>query len=557
MIQLPVKFTAILILFVLLTACSSTTPSPNSRRLTILAINDVYNLDGLNNGNDGGLARVRTLRKKLEAEGAELLFLHAGDFLYPSLLSDKYGGEQMVDLLNRMDGDSERFDSRMLITFGNHEFDKAKLKDAKKLNQRIDQSQFNWLGSDIVFKHDPQGKPYIASRQLLDHTILEINGIKVGLFSLTTDMVKPAYIEAFRPPLETARRLTRQLRDQGAEVIVALTHLSVDQDQTILQQLGAGGPDLIIGGHEHQRLQRCVVTDGIERCVLKADADAITATVAEIELSPAGVRLVERQAYRLDHDTEPDPAMIARAKEWLMRYVKLTCPADDLKCLEQIIGHTSVKLIGDEHQIRQSETNLGDWVADQMLDAFNHSVKRGDPAQVALINAGSLRLNQNIPAGPIIEHNLKALLPYRVALLKIKMSGVVLKAVLEHATTDWPGHGRWLQVSGITFTHQPAEEEGNRIKALRFNDTNGGELIRDNDTIWVVTSDFLRGDHQSQRCGDDYCMIMQISESDVIQPESKLSLMAVLKDALKKAGDKGIAPHCDGRIDEPGERCGE
>ncbi len=54
---------------------------------TILQINDVYKIEGLEGGRIGGIARVRTLRKQLEAEGKRVIVLHAGDLLYPSVMS--------------------------------------------------------------------------------------------------------------------------------------------------------------------------------------------------------------------------------------------------------------------------------------------------------------------------------------------------------------------------------------------------------------------------------------------------------------------------------------
>ena len=57
-------------------------------RFTILQINDVYKIEGLLGGRLGGLARVRTLRKRLEAEGRPVLVLHAGDLLFPSVMDN-------------------------------------------------------------------------------------------------------------------------------------------------------------------------------------------------------------------------------------------------------------------------------------------------------------------------------------------------------------------------------------------------------------------------------------------------------------------------------------
>src|SRR6185503_2374576 len=99
------------------------TSAPGSRSAVILAINDVYRIEGVERGTVGGIARVRTLRQQLEREHPDLLVMHAGDLLFPSFLSRSFNGEQMVDVLNGLDGDETAFDPRMFVVFGNHEFE--------------------------------------------------------------------------------------------------------------------------------------------------------------------------------------------------------------------------------------------------------------------------------------------------------------------------------------------------------------------------------------------------------------------------------------------------
>jgi 2',3'-cyclic-nucleotide 2'-phosphodiesterase (5'-nucleotidase family) len=529
------------------------TQAASAREFTILAINDVYRIEGLNDGRGGGLARVRALRRSLEA-ASPVLFLHAGDFLYPSLLSDRYDGEQMVDVMNLMDGDPECFDDRMVVTFGNHEFDKARLSDAERLNRRMNQSQFDWLGSNIVFKRDSGGQPMVHSHQLRQQKIVEIAGIRVGLFSLTTDMVKPAYVESFEPPLAVAERISLQLREQGATVVVALTHLNVAEDEAILRRLGDQGPDLIIGGHEHHYIKHCVPSDAAVRCVLKADADAVSATVAHIAVGEDGPQLVATHRVRLDESAVQNSMVRARTDTWLKRYALEYCGAEQPGCLDRVIGRTAVELVAEEHRIRRFETNLGDWVADQMVEGYNRLAPSAEPATVALINSGSLRFNQNIPAGVITERDLKELLPYPVRLLKIQLSGRVLREVLEHSAAGWPGSGSWLQVSGIRFTHVP-NANGEKIVHLRYSAANRGGAVGDSDRVWVVTSRFLRGNPEEGRCGDGYCMLMKIAPDRVVAPNPPIELKTILANALREAGEPGIAPRCDGRIRNSDNGC--
>ncbi len=107
------------------------------------------------------------MRARLEAERGPVLLLHAGDFLYPSILSRTYKGGQMIDVLDQLDGSPSGFDERMFITFGNHEFDDAKEKAAADIRERIDTSQFLWLASNIVFRAGPDGRRMVESPHLL------------------------------------------------------------------------------------------------------------------------------------------------------------------------------------------------------------------------------------------------------------------------------------------------------------------------------------------------------------------------------------------------------
>ena len=68
------------------------------REVVVLAINDVYRIEGVERQQQGGLALVRTLRRQLEIQNPDLLFLHAGDFLFPSLLSQWNNVAHMVEI---------------------------------------------------------------------------------------------------------------------------------------------------------------------------------------------------------------------------------------------------------------------------------------------------------------------------------------------------------------------------------------------------------------------------------------------------------------------------
>src|SRR4028119_1002075 len=64
-------------------------------RVTLLQVNDVYQISPVDRGRRGGLARLATLRKIVLEESPHTLYLLAGDTLAPSVASNIFKGRQM------------------------------------------------------------------------------------------------------------------------------------------------------------------------------------------------------------------------------------------------------------------------------------------------------------------------------------------------------------------------------------------------------------------------------------------------------------------------------
>ena len=491
--------------------------------LTILVINDVYRLDNL--------PYVRHLRASLEQSEGEVLMLHAGDFLFPSLLSQRYDGEQMVDVLNYLDGDGAAFDEHMFITFGNHEFEKGKLKHAPLLQSRITESQFAWLGTNVEFKSIEPGRQMVQADNLLPSKLITLNGVKVGVLSATTDVKGADYIRRFIPPMQAVRTTSRALRQQGAQVVIALTHLTLKEDRALLEQLGDDAPDLIAGGHEHDR--QSVQVNG--RRIVKADADAMSAAV--VRLDAANPKQSSVTFVDLPGKYSPDAGVVARINQWDARFAEGFCgeKGESNACLTQVLGKTAVDLIAEELTIRRFETNLGNWLADTARTSF-----ADQGAQIAFLNAGGMRLNQNIPAGELNRRHLDTLFAYPTRLAMIRLSGAQLQAVVNHAITDWTGNGRWLQVSGFAFKHNPATGTAEQLSLIT---PQGLRPIQADETLLAVTNDYLLDASGDQ---DGYRML---GENLIVAPDQpRLELKDKVLEALQQAGSAGIAPRVEGRV---------
>ncbi len=527
-----IKFTNLylfLLIFILfsLSACHK---KHKTQSFIILSLNDVYRANGLNNGTLGGLARVKTMRDKLIKEGKEVLVLHAGDFLQPSFSARVNQGAAMIDAMNLLDGKPNNLDRNMIVTFGNHEFDKAKMKYLPRLQQRINESDFYWLDSNINWYHDAKlGE--ISSQKMHKWIIKEINGINVGLFSLTTNMAHPAYVASFDNPIEVTKHYVPFLRKQGADVVIALTHQQLSDDKKVLQLDQRYRPDIIIGGHEHyHQLEQINNT-----WIVKADADAASVAIIEVLLDKNKQTSFLPIIQELDQDIQKDRAIAQNIKNWQQKTAVKYCQKikQTTDCLDEAYGSTKVELIAEESEIRRFETNLADFIADTALAEFKLC-----QADAALINSGSIRLNYNIAANNnITRKHIEGMFPYPSNLKLIQINGKTLKQMLNHAIDRWTANGHWLMVAGIRFVHNPTKQAVSHLVT-----SSDQTVIADDQMLKIVVPNYLIDAHTDH---DGYSMI---DASMVIEcNKNGSSLKNLLINRIKNT-PLGIAPQKDGRI---------
>lgn len=477
-------------------------------RVTLLQVNDVYRFTPADRGARGGLARVSTLRKRVMQESPNTLFLLSGDTISPSVESITYKGAQMIDAWNQTGLDYS--------VFGNHEFDYGD----EVLLQRMKESKFKWLGANVV---DSKTGQTFGATPLFD--VREIGGVKVGLFGITLPETKttskPGPTTEFRDPCETAKLLIPQMRAAGAQAVVALTHLSLAQDKALARC--APGIDVIIGGHEHTLLQSA--SGGTP--IFKMTADARQLGRIDLNIDPVTNRVesIDWQIIPVDSTVEDDPAFAPVVE----KYSKLTAE------LDAPVGRTSVPLDARSPTSRSEETNVADFIT----DAF----RRAAGTDVALINGGSIRADDVLPAGDLTVRDVLSILPFGNDLAVIEVTGDVLREALEHGVSlTAPGAepGRFPQVSGLRFSFDASKPAGSRVSGV----TVGGKPLDPKKSYTLVTTSFVAGG------GDQYAMFK--GRPDVLK--TKLTDSGVLRKAIEDT--KTIAPQTDGRIrrlDTPAE----
>ncbi len=404
-------------------------------KVTLLQLNDVYQFVPVDQGRNGGLARVLTLKKNVQKENPNTLLLLAGDTISPSVESITHRGAQMIEAWNALGLD--------YATFGNHEFDFG----PAVLIQRMNESKFKWLAANVIDRKTDQ--PFGGAEPFV---VREFGPVKIGIFGLvlpeTKTTSRPGDEIDFRDTCDTARRVVSEIRSQGANVVVALTHLSMREDKELAR---CANVDLIVGGHEHTLLQSAAGGAPI----FKMTSDARELGRIDLNIRPDGtLDSIDWKVIPVTNQTPDDPAFAFIHK----KYSRL------LSQLAQPIGRTTVALDARSAENRRNETNVGNLIA----DAF----RKATAADVALMNGGSVRADNIIGPGTITMRDVLSILPFKNKLVKIEVTGAIILAALEHGVSrsaEDSQPGRFPQVSGMTFTFDASRPPGSRVSNVTVN----------------------------------------------------------------------------------------
>ena len=542
----------------------------------LLAINDVYRLKGVDGGKRGGLARVRALRRQLENEHGDVLLLHAGDFLAPSLLSRSYYGAQMVDVMNKLDGKLEpgSFDPRLFVTFGNHEFDDSDCDNAENIRMRVAQSEFTWLASNLDFAgcDDMAGLPVNA--KVVRRDMVELGGIRVGLYGLTLPLGKDQpNAGSLQEIIHASDQVVSGLRRSGADVVVAVTHLYWKDDLKLL--MGAQAPpDLIIGGHDHSRM--AISKSGVrwtggstrppaDARILKADADAVSAWVVKVGIQDedGGKELhFTFDLVELDGGRREDRVVAGLSDNWLRQHAEAFCSAEkdtDADCLEAVVGRTQAVVEAEETKNREQETGFGNWVADQLLARMKD---KNSDVTAALMPSGNLRLNYDLAANSdITRRHIEELIQYDGRQYTSTISSQLLWKAVANSLSQ-PTDGGWGHWSGIAAETERDAERGYTLKTLKVKLGDKSIDVNREDTA----QKFTVASSPYHLCGGDgYEFVIQDDEGNAAKPfPSRSKCMAqigewanslnypkikeIIQTAIEVANPDGIAPEIDNRL---------
>ena len=432
---------------------------------TILHINDVYEITPIEAGKAGGLARVARFRAELKSRDPSLVTTLGGDYLSPSALGtarvngERLNGKQMVAVLNAAGIE--------WATFGNHEFDVPEAA----FRARLAESAFTLVSSNVT---DAGGAPFPKTvRSAVVRVKTRSGVVKVGLIGLTIDVNKQPWVR-YSEPIAAAKAAIAEIKGQY-DVLVALTHLALAGDQQLAEQVPE--LDLILGGHEHENW---ILERGEHFTpIVKADANVRTVAIVSITVPGKGIRpTISARMQRIDETMREGPKTAAEVKKWVdLAFAAFR--ADGFEPLNAV-ARIDIPLYGREAAVRNGPTDLTELICDAM--------RRDAGTGIAVFNAGSIRIDDVVPPGPITEYDIIRVLPFGGKIVKATVTGALLQRVLQIGEQN-RGTGGYLQTSGIPATIDPAAGYTLAITdfLLTGGEANLGFLTRQNPEISGLT----------------------------------------------------------------------
>ncbi len=468
--------------------------------LIIFHTNDMHSRiqDTDDRGASEGLAEMAAAVKATKAKNPATLWLDAGDTFHGMPIITISKGESLVPLLNAAGVDA--------MTAGNHDFNYG----SAQLEKLAKQLKFPLLDANVVRKKNGKlvFKPY---------KIFKLNGIKVGVFGLSTPetayKTNPANVKdiEFQNPVDVSKEMIKKLRPK-CDVLIAVMHMGVDASSEFTSERIAretDGIDLIVDGHSHT-----VLPEGIRvKDTLIVQAGYYEHFLGKATIEVENHKIVSKKAQLLDADEikainpSPDKQILDTLKVVNEKAEKL---------LNEVVAHSDKALSSERLLVRRNESELGNLAA----DAFRWKAK----SDIAICNGGGLRAD--LPAGDVKNRDIMSIFPFGNTLRVAEIKGSTVREMLEHSVEYYPASfGGFLDVSGLTFSYDPSKPGKHRVSNILVS----GQPLDENKTYTIALADFQTAG------GDDYTMLKDLK---IVGEYGTFE--EILTDYLNEVGMKGI-----------------
>lgn len=308
----------------------------------------------------------------------------------------------------------------------------------------------------------------------------------------------------YKSASQTAIELVPELRRQGAEIVIALTHQREPNDIKLAEKVPTGLIDIILGGHDHF-YAHSIIND---IHVLRSGTDFRQLSYIE------AFRKVDSQGWDFNIIRRDVVRSIPVDPECEVLVNKLSSA---LKAkLEKPIGYTASALDGRFKTVRTRESNLGNFICDLMRFYYD--------ADCAIMAGGTIRGDQVYPPGLLRLKDILNCFPFEDPVVVLKISGRHLVQALENGVSQLPAlEGRFPQVSNIIFEYTPSSPPGSRVNWVKV----GGKDVDYKHFYTLATRGYMA------RGKDGYSSLLVQSEGgeveEIVSEENGMMISAILR----------------------------
>lgn len=458
-------------------------------------------------------------------------------------------------------------------SFGNHEHDRS-LAHVQKV---IGASDFQWVVANYpaaslaaLKSGEKAAKPY---------TIINRGGIKIGVVGANTpetiEQVFPGnldYTDAsgkkatieIDPGVVGINKSIADAKEAGAEIVIVVIHQGWTENSDgvakgLFNSLSAQikGAAAIYGGHSHQTFSTLIPTSS------RGQAPVLLGQVrnsgVEYTRSQICIRNNKIVGSSLQHVLKAAAPTINTGVVSTITTQDATAAALVKKYKDQLTGKLDVKIGsvsglfprgGTPAVERSGENPMGNYIADLLRTKYktDFAISNGGgirdtfpaknyvPANTALVRTGTGPLDVTLGDALTVY-------PFGNQVATTVVTGTNLWAALENGVGgNYPGDGRFPQISGFKFTFDSSKPLGARIVTVTKND--GTPIAKDSTEYTLTTLDFIIYG------GDGYLNVFSPAKAKV-----KGALLDVFVEALKAdmaAGKVTQVPALDGRVKKVG-----
>ncbi|MAM63490.1 bifunctional 2',3'-cyclic-nucleotide 2'-phosphodiesterase/3'-nucleotidase [Maritimibacter sp. UBA3975] len=418
-----------------------------------------------------GLSRTAAIIEEIRAEATNSMLVDNGDFLQGNPMGDYIAYERGMK-----DGDMHPVIAAMntvgfdASTLGNHEFNYG----LDFLTKSLAGADFPIVSANVVSEQGAgprDDKTLVPPYVILDREVTLGDGttapIRIGLIGFVPPQIMTwdrRHLEGnvtTRDIVETAKAWVPQIREEGADIVIALSHSGIGSAQHSEGMENASVPlaevegiDALMTGHSHLVFPSPTYADyagldaeagtihgkptvmggfwgshlGVIDLMLERDGNEWRVVMAETEARPISQRNEDRSVTALVEDVPAVLASVEQEHQATLEYVR------------RAVGETSAPLhsyfalVADDPSV-QIVSNAQLWYIEQMMAGTEYEglpiLSAAAPFKAG--GRGGPDYYTDVPEGPVAIKNVADLYLYPNTVRAVKITGAQLKGWLERS----------------------------------------------------------------------------------------------------------------------------